>query len=104
AARQLGLKIPGDLSVIGFDDMLHVNLLTPPLTTVRHSAAEFGRHGVRLLVAEIKGKSVENSPVRIPVELVVRESVAAPRRVINRRRSRKVAASSGHRAYTGLSQ
>jgi LacI family transcriptional regulator len=79
AARDGGVEIPGDLSVVGFDDMLHVNLLTPALTTVRHSATEFGRHGVRLLVGEINGTVVPESPVRIPVELIVRDSVAAPR-------------------------
>jgi hypothetical protein len=59
--------------------MLHVNLLTPALTTVRHSATEFGRHGVRLLVSEINGAAAPEKPVRIPVELIVRDSVAAPR-------------------------
>jgi LacI family transcriptional regulator len=89
AARELGLQIPTDISVVGFDDMLHVNLLTPPLTTVRHSATEFGRHGVRLLIAEIEGKAVEGSPVRVPVALVVRESVSAPRDLTGRFRTRR---------------
>ena len=79
AARDQGVIVPRDLSVIGFDDMLHVNLLTPPLTTVRESAAEFGRLGVRLLVDRIAGKPIPRKPLRIPVELVVRESVALPR-------------------------
>jgi LacI family transcriptional regulator len=79
AARDHGVQVPHDLSVVGFDDMLHVNLLNPPLTTVRHSATEFGRHGVRLLVREIEGGPVPEKPVRIPVELIIRDSVAPPR-------------------------
>lgn len=104
AARQLGLHIPRDVSVVGFDDMLHVNLLTPPLTTVRHSATEFGRHGVRLLVANIEGKSAEDSPVRIPVELVVRESVSTPRDLTRRRRARKRSELIVNRSYQEVSQ
>jgi LacI family transcriptional regulator len=79
AARASGLEVPGDLSVVGFDDMLHVNLLTPPLTTVRHSATEFGRQGVRLLVDTIKGNPTPDAPIRIPVELIIRDSVSRPR-------------------------
>lgn len=80
AARDRGLVVPRDFSVVGFDDMLHVDLLTPSLTTVRESAAEFGRLGVRLLVDRIVGKPIPRKPIRIPVELVVRESVAPPRK------------------------
>jgi len=87
-ARQAGLVVPEDLSVIGFADMLHVNLLSPPLTTVRQSTSEFGRRGVRLLVAKLKGETVSPEPERVPVELVVRGSVGAPAR----RRKRAAAA------------
>ena len=86
AAREKGIDVPRDLSVVGFDDMLHVNLLTPPLTTVREPATEFGRHGVRLLVNDINGQPFPKKPVRIPVELIVRDLVAPPR--LGRRRAK----------------
>ena len=78
AARACGVEVPRDLSVVGFDDMLHVNLLTPALTTVRESATEFGRAGVKLLLEDINGEAKTRSPLRIPVDLVVRESTAPP--------------------------
>jgi LacI family transcriptional regulator len=78
AARAFGVEVPRDLSVVGFDDMLHVNLLTPALTTVRESATEFGRHGVKLLLEDINGEAKTRSPLRIPVDLVVRDSTAPP--------------------------
>jgi LacI family transcriptional regulator len=78
AARTHGVDVPRDLSVVGFDDMLHVNLLTPALTTIRESATEFGRRGVKLLIEHINGEAKMTKPVRIPVELVVRESTAPP--------------------------
>jgi LacI family transcriptional regulator len=55
AARAAAVSVPVDLSVVGFADMLHVDLLNPPLTTVRQSPAQFGRRGVRLLVAKLRG-------------------------------------------------
>jgi len=82
AARACGLTIPGDLSIVGFDDILHVNLIDPPLTTVRQSAADFGRTGIRLLV---EGLSGNDAPAihRVPVELVERGSVTSPRRRVS---------------------
>jgi LacI family transcriptional regulator, galactose operon repressor len=78
AARDSGVEIPRSLSVIGFDDMLHVSLLNPPLTTIRQSAVEFGCQGVRLLVDHIKGRPIPSRRTRVRVELIVRGSVARP--------------------------
>jgi LacI family transcriptional regulator len=72
-ARAQGLAIPDDLSVVGFDDILHINLIDPPLTTVRQPAADFGRAGIRLLVEGLFGRD-------IPAVTHRRESVAPPRR------------------------
>ena len=76
AARDSGMQIPEDLSVIGFDDVDLMDLLDPPLTTIRQSVQTFGRDGVRMLVDQIMGREPETEPQRVPVELVSRGSVA----------------------------
>lgn len=78
ACRELGLSIPGDISVVGFDDIPEAAHFFPPLTTVRQNFAEIGRRAVSLLLAELRGeKQVDHAQV-LP-ELVIRESSAAPR-------------------------
>ena len=76
AARDSGISIPQDLSLIGFDDMEMVDLLNPPLTTIRQSAETFGREGVRMLVDMIDGGEPDPAPRRVPVELIARGSVS----------------------------
>jgi LacI family transcriptional regulator len=76
--RALDISVPGDVSLVSFDDIRNVDLLDPPLTTIHQSAEEFGRRAVRLLIDHING--VEISHVEpVAVELVVRRSVTAPR-------------------------
>lgn len=78
AARDLGLRIPDDLSLISFDDMPHAGLFDPPLTTVRQSSEEFGRRGVELLLNLLRNLEVPHDNPRIGVELIIRDSVSAP--------------------------
>jgi DNA-binding LacI/PurR family transcriptional regulator len=75
AARSYGLDVPGDLSVIGYDDIPEAQHFWPPLTTVTVDFAELGRRCVDLLLP-IEG---ELRPVDIVPQLVVRGSTAAPR-------------------------
>ena len=56
-ARDLGLSIPDDLSVIGFDDIGLASVVTPPMTTVRVPQIEMGRAAAKLLLARVTGKS-----------------------------------------------
>ena len=79
-ARRQGLSIPHDLSIVGFDDILHSNLIDPPLTTIRQPTADFGRLGVRLLIQGLSGEVYSGNTSRLPVELVIRGSVTRPRR------------------------
>lgn len=79
AARESGVAVPADLSLVGFADMLHVDMFDPPLTTIRQSTEHFGRRGVQLLVAKIRGELQQPTIERVPVELVERGSVTAPR-------------------------
>lgn len=79
-ARQRGIRIPDDVSLVSFDDISHAELLDPPLTTVRQSPEAFGRRGVNMLLNLIRGKKTETAIQRIEVELVVRKSVCPPSR------------------------
>jgi DNA-binding LacI/PurR family transcriptional regulator len=78
AARERGLKIPRDVSVIGFDDMDFARVLEPPLTTVALDAEQLGASGFELIAAQMSGRRSRRRIV-LPAELLVRESTAAPR-------------------------
>jgi LacI family transcriptional regulator, galactose operon repressor len=78
AARDRGLRIPEDLSIVGFDDVEHASIVTPSLTTVRQPLAEMGRTAVSLLVRLLEHQSVETLSIQLATRLVVRESTAPP--------------------------
>jgi len=73
-----GVKIPADLSVVGFDDIAPFHLFDPPLTCIRQPVEEMGRRAVELLVSGLNGGRMKAGAQRLPVELVVRKSVAPP--------------------------
>ncbi len=79
AARENGVRLPEELSVVGYDDIPMASWVTPTLTTVRQPIAEKGRQAARLLIAQLGGKHVK-SPQPLATELVVRQSTAAPHR------------------------
>jgi LacI family transcriptional regulator len=76
AARNLGLEIGRDLSVVGFADVPLASLLLPKLTTVKQDAIQIGRNAAELLLDRIEGRVEALQPrvVRIGCELVVRSS------------------------------
>ncbi len=76
AARERGLRLPEDLSVVGFDDSDEASLLTPALTSVRQPLAEMGRMAVVLLTRLLEGLPVDALAVELATKLVVRESTA----------------------------
>ncbi|MFF1574327.1 LacI family DNA-binding transcriptional regulator [Leifsonia sp. NPDC058292] len=76
AAHELGRSIPGDVSVVGFDDIPEAAHFWPPLTTVRQDFTELGRRSVARLVAEIE-RRVEPTAGNIQPELIVRASTRA---------------------------
>jgi DNA-binding LacI/PurR family transcriptional regulator len=78
AARELGLRIPGDVSVVGFDDLPFAQVFDPPLTTIRIEPEAMGASAFELLAALMEGAAAESRI--LPVELVVRGSTAAPGR------------------------
>ncbi|MHB9756707.1 LacI family DNA-binding transcriptional regulator [Streptomyces sp. BYX5S] len=78
AARRAGLSVPGDVSVVGYDDSAFMNCTEPPLTTVRQPIEAMGRAAVEMLVAQIQGGSVPPGELLFEPELVVRGSTAPP--------------------------
>jgi LacI family transcriptional regulator len=79
AARARGLRVPEDLSIVGFDDLEEAEIVTPPLTTVRQPLAEMGRIAVSILLRLLEGQRLEALHVELATRLVVRGSTAAPR-------------------------
>jgi len=78
-----GIKVPEDVSVVGFDDMPDARHFLPPLTTVRQDFAALGRLVIGELLAAIEGRAVEDRELIEP-ELRVRSSTARPRAVTKR--------------------
>jgi LacI family transcriptional regulator len=77
ASRQ-GLACPDDLSIVGFNDMPLAGLLSPGLTTVRTPNYHVGHATGQMLVNLINGHRVEQNQLRLPTDLIVRGSTAAP--------------------------
>jgi LacI family transcriptional regulator len=77
AARQHSLRIPEDLSVVGFDELPVARWASPPLTTVRQPLAEMGSAAAQMLGELIEGVSLRSNRVELSTELIVRESTAA---------------------------
>ncbi|MFD9125447.1 LacI family DNA-binding transcriptional regulator [Kitasatospora sp. NPDC059571] len=80
ALHEAGRSVPGDISVVGFDDIPEAAYLIPPLTTVRQDFGELGRRGVELLVEELAGAAHVRSRVLITPEMVLRRSAGPARR------------------------
>jgi DNA-binding LacI/PurR family transcriptional regulator len=77
AAQAAGLVVPGDLSVVGYDDLPMAAWTSPPLTTVRQPIVEKGRVAAGLLIRRLQGKVVV-SPPPLETSLVVRSSTSPP--------------------------
>jgi DNA-binding LacI/PurR family transcriptional regulator len=78
AIRELELKIPQDVALVGYDDIAPVAVLQPPLTTIRTSYYEFGRLATQLLLNLVEGREVPPRQRVIEPTLVVRGSTAGP--------------------------
>ena len=78
AARKMGIAVPQELSVTGFDDLDQSATAKPPLTTVRISTVEMGRLAVRRLVEKIERRDHDEVRIEIQGELVQRQSCAPP--------------------------
>ncbi|WP_336207272.1 LacI family DNA-binding transcriptional regulator [Nonomuraea sp. LPB2021202275-12-8] len=79
AARARGLRIPDDLSIVGFDDTQIAKMASPPLTTVRQPLREMGRVALRTALRLAAGEQIDSHHVELATELVVRGSTAQGR-------------------------
>ncbi|NOZ55193.1 MAG: substrate-binding domain-containing protein, partial [Calditrichaeota bacterium] len=75
AAEREGLSVPGDFSVVGFDDILSASVTSPPLTTVRVDKERIGQTAVELLFRLMEDPN-DVATVYVPTELIVRGSTA----------------------------
>lgn len=76
-AATLGLRIPHDLSLVGFDNIPEAAQATPKLTTVDQSLQELGRLATQLLLGILRGEMPEEQLVKVPTRLVIRDSCQA---------------------------
>jgi DNA-binding LacI/PurR family transcriptional regulator len=78
ALHERGRAVPGEISVVGFDDMAESSSFWPPLTTVHQRFEEVGRHSVDLLVQAIQHEDTPATSIQVPTRLVMRSSTAPP--------------------------
>lgn len=76
ACQKEGIRIPEELSVVGYDDIFFIEYLYPPLTTVRQPVAEIGKEAAKQIIAMINGQEVGGKSTLFQPELVVRGSTA----------------------------
>ena len=79
-ANQLGLRVPEDVSITGFDDIELAKILHPPLTTVHVPHRLMGRTAAEILIRKVAGET-ETIITELPVEIAQRGSLAPPRDV-----------------------
>jgi LacI family transcriptional regulator len=78
ALYERGLRVPDDVSIVGFDDLKEARWGIPPLTTVRQPLAEMAGMGARMLLSLINGEELDTHRVELSTSLVLRSSTAAP--------------------------
>ena len=78
ALHEEGVRVPDEVSVVGFDDIPEAAYLIPPLTTIRQDFPAVGRAAIRVLRSALSGNEPETVPELIPPQLVVRRSADAP--------------------------
>jgi LacI family transcriptional regulator len=79
ALHEAGIKVPEQVSVVGFDDMPEAEFFTPALTTIRQDFDEVGRRGLQTLVSIIDDSNAEVPEIRVTPRLVVRSSTGPAR-------------------------
>ncbi len=76
AIRDAGLRVPQDISVIGYDDIPLTSYFDPPLTTIHQPIDDFGRYGAQLLISAVKNEKHKRKQVRLDAQIVKRDSCA----------------------------
>jgi len=96
AVRELGRSVPGDVSVVGFDDVILASYTDPPLTTIRVGKDQMGRLATARVLDLVEGRRSDAREDVVPVELIVRSSTAAPAKA-----SRNISRLGGKRRAVG---
>jgi LacI family transcriptional regulator len=76
SAQESGLKIPQDLSIIGFDNREIASYLAVPLTTIQLPNTEIGHESAKMLLSLVEGHAVDQNSIILPCTLIERSSVA----------------------------
>ena len=79
AVRRAGLAVPGDISIVGFDDIKLAEFTEPPLTTVRLSRQELAEHAFEALLSDLSGQAQPRREYTVETHLVIRESTCRVR-------------------------
>ena len=79
AVRNRGLRIPDDVSIIGFDDIPQSAMVHPALTTIRQPLEQMGRVATQMLLDRIKNPEIVSNRIELPTELIIRESTSPPK-------------------------
>lgn len=80
AIKERGLSIPGDISVIGLDNIPLCDVVSPPLTTIAQPFDEMAKEGINLLLKLVEGKKIRKTTILIKPKLVIRNSTAPPKK------------------------
>ena len=78
-ALELGLDVPNDLSVVGFDDIPEASQIASPLTTIRQPMQVLGATAARMVVSLMAGETLDSTHVLLPTRLIARATTAPPR-------------------------
>jgi len=76
SAKERGLKVPEDLSVVGFDDTIFASIVDPPLTTIAQPIKKMGREVMNITIHEIQGKMTDKMKIVFAPRIVIRNSTA----------------------------
>src|SRR5690606_23960922 len=76
AVRDVGLQMPYDISIVGFDDIPQASIVYPKLTTVRQPLEQMGSVAVKMLLAQIEDRSLPPQRVVLATQLIIRDSSA----------------------------
>ena len=76
--QRAGLRVPQDMTIVGFDDQPFCTYLNPALTTIQLPVIEAGRRAIEMLFARLEGAQPAAQQVTLPCPLVVRESSGVP--------------------------
>lgn len=85
AVRKLGLDVPKDLSLIGFDDSTWASVVDPPITVIAQQAYELGRMAAQMILDSIEGKKIKPGVTRLQTKLIERESCARVSTLLGKR-------------------